>query len=66
VESNQVQVILAHNDHGFASYIDRSTAVVDTATGKFEIRRVAPGSYFLSPAGVVRFDLRVPDASLDR
>ena len=47
VDANQVQVILAHNDHGFASYIDRATATVDPATGKFEIRRVAPGSYFL-------------------
>jgi hypothetical protein len=46
-DANQVQVVLAHNDHGFASYIDRATAVVDPATGKFEIRRVAPGSYFL-------------------
>jgi hypothetical protein len=44
---NQVQVVLAHNDHGFASYIDRSTAAVDPDTGRFEIRRVAPGSYFL-------------------
>jgi hypothetical protein len=44
---NQAQVVLAHNDHGFASYIDRSTAAVDPDTGKFEIRRVAPGSYFL-------------------
>jgi len=63
VESNQVQVILAHNDHGFASYIDRSTAVVDTATGKFEIRRVAPGSYFLVAAQLNKgevFSTRAP------
>src|ERR1051326_5256923 len=45
---------LAHNDHGFASYIDRSTAAVDPATGKFEIRRVAPGSYFLVASQLIK------------
>jgi hypothetical protein len=62
-DSNQVQVILAHNDHGFASYIDRATAVVDPATGKFEIRRVAPGSYFLVASQLIKgevFSARVP------
>lgn len=62
-EPNQVQVILAHNDHGFASYIDRSTAVVDPATEKFEIRRVAPGSYFLVASQLIKgevFSARIP------
>lgn len=62
-DSNQVQVVLAHNDHGFASYIDRSTAVVDPATGRFEIRRVAPGSYFLVASQLGNgqvFSTRVP------
>jgi hypothetical protein len=62
-DSNQIQVILAHNDHGFASYIDRATAVVDPATGKFEIRRVAPGSYFLVASQLIKgevFSARVP------
>jgi hypothetical protein len=63
IAQNQIQVILAHNDHGFASYIDRSTAAVDTATGKFEIRRVAPGSYFLVASQLIQgevFSARVP------
>ncbi len=51
---NQVQVVLAHNDHGFASYIDRSTTAVDPDTGKFEIRRVAPGSYFLVASQLIK------------
>jgi len=51
---NQVQVVLAHNDHGFASYIDRSTTAVDPETGKFEIRRVAPGSYFLVASQLIK------------
>jgi len=62
-DSNQVQVVLAHNDHGFASYIDRATAAVDPATGKFEIRRVAPGSYFLVASQLIKgevFSARVP------
>ena len=54
---NQVQVVLAHNDHGFASYIDRSTTAVDPDTGKFEIRRVAPGSYFLVASQLIRGEL---------
>jgi len=63
VDANQVQVVLAHNDHGFASYIDRATAIVDPATGKFEIRRVAPGSYLLVALQVSKgevFSARVP------
>jgi hypothetical protein len=63
VDANQVQVVLAHNDHGFASYIDRATAAVDPATGKFEIRRVAPGSYFLVASQVSKGEVlsaRVP------
>jgi hypothetical protein len=60
---NQVQVVLAHNDHGFASYIDRSTTVVDPETGKFEIRRIAPGSYFLVASQFIKgevFSARLP------
>lgn len=60
---NQIQVVLAHNDHGFASYIDRSTAAVDPDTGKFEVRRVAPGSYFLVASQQIKgemFFARVP------
>jgi len=63
VDPGPIQVILAHNDHGFASYIDRSTAAVDPATGKFEIRRVAPGSYFLVASQLIKgevFSARVP------
>src|SRR3954469_9145759 len=63
VDSSPMQVILAHNDHGFAPYIDRSTAAVDPATGKFEIRRVAPGSYFLVASRLMKgevFPARVP------
>jgi hypothetical protein len=62
-DASPIQVILAHNDHGFASYIGRSTAAVDPAAGKFEIRRVAPGSYFLVASQLIKgevFSARVP------
>lgn len=62
-DANQVQVVLAHNDHGFASFIDRSTAAMDPATEKFEIRRVAPGSYFVVASQLIKgevFSARVP------
>jgi len=62
-DANQVQVVLAHNDHGFASFIDRSTAALDPATEKFEIRRVAPGSYFVVASQLIKgevFSARVP------
>lgn len=62
-DPNQVQVVLAHNDHGFASFIDRSTAAMDPATEKFEIRRVAPGSYFVVASQLIKgevFSARVP------
>jgi hypothetical protein len=51
---DQVQVVLAHDDRGFASYVDRSKAAVDPDTGKFEIRRVAPGSYFLIASQLIK------------
>ncbi len=47
ISSSQIQVILAHNENGVASYIDRVPGVVDTNTGRFEIRGVSPGSYFI-------------------
>lgn len=47
LSSSQVQVVLAHNENGVASYIDRLAGVVDTNTGRFEIRGVSPGSYFI-------------------
>ena len=62
-DASPIQVVLAYNDHGFASYIGRSTAAVDPATGKFEIRRVAPGSYFLIATQLMKgevFSARVP------
>lgn len=62
-DPSQIQVVLAHNDHGFASFIDRSTAAVDPATEKFEIRRVAPGSYFMVASQLIKgevFSARVP------
>jgi Carboxypeptidase regulatory-like domain len=45
--SSQIQVVLAHNDAGFASFIDRVSAFVDPASGRFEIHGVSPGSYIL-------------------
>jgi hypothetical protein len=45
--ASQIQVVLAHNEGNVASYIDRASAFVDPATGKFEIRGVSPGSYLL-------------------
>ena len=49
VKSNQgqLEVFLAHNEHGFASFIDRASGVVDPASGRFEFRGVAPGGYLL-------------------
>jgi len=47
LSSSQLQVVLAHNESGVASYIDRLSGVVDTNTGRFEIRGVAPGSYLI-------------------
>jgi hypothetical protein len=47
LSSGQIQVVLAHNENGVASFIDRVPGVVDTNTGRFEIRRVPPGSYFV-------------------
>jgi hypothetical protein len=49
----QVQVVLAHNEKNSASYIDRATAAVDTATGRFEIHGVAPGSYLLVGSALI-------------
>lgn len=47
LSSGQIQVVLAHNENGVASYIDRIPGVVDANTGRFEIRGVSPGSYFI-------------------
>jgi hypothetical protein len=44
---SQIQVVLAHNDGKAASYINRASAAVDKATGRFEFRGIAPGSYWL-------------------
>ncbi|HEX4602987.1 MAG TPA: carboxypeptidase regulatory-like domain-containing protein, partial [Candidatus Angelobacter sp.] len=48
--ASQLQVVLAHNEGGSASYIDRASAFVDPATGRFEVRGVSPGSYLLVAA----------------
>lgn len=45
--SAQVQVVLAHNDGNTASFINRTSAAVDQASGRFEFRGIAPGSYLL-------------------
>jgi hypothetical protein len=47
LSASQIQVILAHNEGNAASYVDRASAFVDPATGKFEVRGVSPGSYLL-------------------
>lgn len=44
---SQVQVVLAHNDGNTASSIDRASGTIDHATGRFEFRGVAPGSYMI-------------------
>ena len=44
---SQLQVVLAHDENHAASYIDRLTANVDKASGRFEFHGVAPGSYLL-------------------
>jgi hypothetical protein len=43
----QVQVVLAHSDGSGASFIDRAAAAVEKTTGRFELRGVAPGLYWL-------------------
>ena len=43
----QIQVVLAHNDGSGASFIDRAAAAVEKTTGRFELRSVAPGLYWL-------------------
>lgn len=44
---SQIQVVLAHVEGKAASYINRESAAIDKATGRFEFRGVAPGSYWL-------------------
>lgn len=45
--ASQIQVVLAHNEGGVASYIARVSASIDSTTGRFEVRGVSPGSYLL-------------------
>jgi Carboxypeptidase regulatory-like domain len=47
LSDGQLQVVLAHNEKNSASYIDRVSAIVDPASGRFEIHGVSPGSYLL-------------------
>jgi Carboxypeptidase regulatory-like domain len=47
LSASQVQVVLAHNESNGASFVDRAAAIVDPATGRFEVRGVSPGSYLL-------------------
>ena len=44
---SQVQVVLAHSESNTASFINRATATVDRATGRFEFRGISPGPYLL-------------------
>ena len=53
LSSGQIQVVLAHNENGIASYIDRLSGAVDSNTGRFEIRGVSPGSYLLVASGLL-------------
>ncbi|HKT49878.1 MAG TPA: carboxypeptidase-like regulatory domain-containing protein [Candidatus Angelobacter sp.] len=60
---NEFQVILASNEHGTASFVGRTPAVVDPTTGRFEITGVAPGSYILVASQFTSgqvFSARVP------
>lgn len=43
----QVQVVLAHSEGTGASFIDRAAAAIEKTTGRFELRGVAPGLYWL-------------------
>jgi hypothetical protein len=47
LSASQIQVVLAHNESNGASFVDRASAIVDPATGRFEVRGVSPGSYLL-------------------
>jgi hypothetical protein len=44
---SQIQVVLARVEGKAASYINRESAAIDKATGRFEFRGIAPGSYWL-------------------
>jgi len=45
---SQVQVVLAHSEGNSASFINRATATVDRASGRFEFRGISPGPYLLA------------------
>ena len=45
--NSRIQVVLAHNDGNTASFINRATATVDNASGRFEFHGITPGSYLL-------------------
>jgi len=45
---SQVQVVLAHTEGNTASFINRATATVDRATGRFEFRGISPGPHLLA------------------
>jgi hypothetical protein len=51
---SQVQVVLAHNDGNIASSIDRATATLDKASGRFEFHGIAPGNYLLIASQLYR------------
>jgi Carboxypeptidase regulatory-like domain len=49
---SQIQVVLAHSDGNTASYINRASGAFDAASGRFEFRAVAPGSYWLAASQI--------------
>lgn len=48
--ASQLRVFLAPREGDSASFINRSSAAVDRASGRFEFHNVAPGSYVLAAA----------------
>jgi len=51
---SDLQVVLAHSDGNLASSINRASATIDKASGRFELPSVAPGSYLLVASQLYR------------
>jgi Carboxypeptidase regulatory-like domain len=51
---SQVEVVLAHSDGNTGSYINRASGAIDAASGRFEFRAIAPGSYWLAASQIYR------------
>jgi hypothetical protein len=51
---SDLQVVLARSDGNLASNVNRASATIDKASGRFELQSVAPGSYWLVASQIHR------------